>query len=1068
MTSVRRLHRVRSFVVLLVSLMAVGLLLHIGATTVQAQGPLLDENFEYGDTPGDLTAVSGGNWVAHSGAGNGPVQYQTSSLSFPGYGSSGIGGSATFAGTGSEDVHRTFPDQTAGDVYYAALVNLSAATSTGTYFLHLSDGGTSNFRGRFFARDSSGTLQFGLSSSGSTGTYSDVPFAYNTTYLVVVKFNVTTGDSALYVLDTFSPTEPDTPLLTSTGTGYHMLAICIRQGANGPTGIVDGIRVATTWDEVVGNPPAFSISKSAPAQVSPGQTFTYTLEIVNGTGISTTGTIITDAVPAYATYVPGSASHGGQLLPGDIISWTVSGYFTAGLTISRTFQVVAAPTAGVDIVNNDYVVSASNWLTPAVGAPVTTTIIGVDLSVNKAGPADPLWPGDTVIYTITLSFVGSEPALDVVLTDTFPADFVYAAHEVYPTMNCTPTPVSMVCATPTLTQSGWLVITGTVAAAPSGYVLINEVQIAASNDGVVGNNHDEYVNHLLMPIQEIQFVPDPANNDASPYVGQYAWVEGVVIAASDVFPTVNTRYFIQDPAGGPWSGLYIFNGGDKPPVAEGDWVRLYGLVDEYFGVTEINIRNNVGGIQQVISSGNPLPLPEVLPTGIYGPASPATAEAYESMLIEFRGAFVTNADLGYGEWAFDDGSGEAHADDWSQYLTYTPVLGDLYGFIRGIGNYSYSEYKLVPRYDADVDLDYLVTFVYHDVEDVAYTGEEVYLAGSFNGWDPNATPMTPNGDYSLFTVDVAVDEAGDYYYKYIVKSGGDQWDWLNTSDRQVKVASHLTVDDYRRVSVGYAHLMDPPTITILLGETTPPISGEVYIQNVTNPAGVGRAVWAELGYGVEADPALWTWTDLTFTGAQNGNNDIYTGTLTPLATGVYSYAVRFDGNRGPGNPNAGWEYGDLKGVWPGNPFDVGQAGVLTVLAPHLSIAKAVAPQAGVGLGSVVTYTIVLENSGNLDALGVIMTDVLPVEVNFGGWVQQNGAIQANDVLTWTGDVTAGVQLTFIFTATVGDDEAFYGRTVTNTASFVSDNAGSGSGAAAFVIPAPEKYYVYLPIVVKGQ
>ena len=42
--------RIRIFAVLLVSLMALGLLWHLGATEVFAQGPLLDENFEYGDT----------------------------------------------------------------------------------------------------------------------------------------------------------------------------------------------------------------------------------------------------------------------------------------------------------------------------------------------------------------------------------------------------------------------------------------------------------------------------------------------------------------------------------------------------------------------------------------------------------------------------------------------------------------------------------------------------------------------------------------------------------------------------------------------------------------------------------------------------------------------------------------------------------------------------------------------------------------------------------------------------------------------------------------------------------
>jgi uncharacterized repeat protein (TIGR01451 family) len=184
------------------------------------------------------------------------------------------------------------------------------------------------------------------------------------------------------------------------------------------------------------------------------------------------------------------------------------------------------------------------------------------------------------------------------------------------------------------------------------------------------------------------------------------WVEGVVIADSYAFGS-NTRYFIEDPGGGPWSGLYIYNGGDKPAVDEGDFVQLYGQVDEYFGITQLSIRNSIDGIQRVLSTGNALPAPEVITTGLYGPDAAATAEAYESVLIEFQGATVTDDNLGFGEWAFDDGSGAAHADDWSSALTYQPANGDQYRYIRGVGDYSFGDYKLAPRYDADVALVYL-------------------------------------------------------------------------------------------------------------------------------------------------------------------------------------------------------------------------------------------------------------------------------------------------------------------------------------------------------------------------
>jgi uncharacterized repeat protein (TIGR01451 family) len=153
----------------------------------------------------------------------------------------------------------------------------------------------------------------------------------------------------------------------------------------------------------------------------------------------------------------------------------------------------------------------------------------------------------------------------------------------------------------------------------------------------------------------------------------------------------------------------------------------------------------------------------------------------------------------------------------------------------------------------------------------------------------------------------------------------------------------------------------------------------------------------------------------------------------------------------PGGPTGTWT-----AYIPGEPFELDQCGVLTVLAPSLSVAKSVVPQADVPPGGVVTYTVVLSNSGAGEALGVVLTDALPAEVTFGGWVQQpSGAIQSGNVITWTGNLAGGAEVWLVFTATLNVDYDLYGQTVTNTARFASDNAGSGQASATFtVIGAP--------------
>jgi DNA/RNA endonuclease YhcR with UshA esterase domain len=199
--------------------------------------------------------------------------------------------------------------------------------------------------------------------------------------------------------------------------------------------------------------------------------------------------------------------------------------------------------------------------------------------------------------------------------------------------------------------------------------------------------------------------------------------------------------------------------------------------------------------------------------------------------------------------------------------------------------------------------------------------------------------------------------ADTYEYKYIVNDGGNQWDWLNTTNRSLTVSGDATINDYRNVTVGYAVLQWPPTLTGTMYAATADVYGQLYINNVTNPPGEGRGLKAEVGYGDSAVLTNWAWFPMSFFG-QSGNNDEFAGVFTPTLPGVFSYTVRFDGNWGAGNPNAGWTYGDLTGVgpYPGGDFSLSDTGVITVGFAAVPIAEA---RAGVngqifGLEGVVT------------------------------------------------------------------------------------------------------------------
>ncbi|PQJ68622.1 hypothetical protein [Polaribacter butkevichii] len=215
----------------------------------------LDENLDYGTTAGDLTTISAGAWVNHSGADN-QLMYTTENLTMADYPSSNVGGALAISTAGSEDVNTAIsPELTSKKVYSSALIKLSEV-GNGTYFFHLmEEDGSFNFSARTGAKsDGNGKVLFGIGASSSSLTYGTTAYELDTTYLIVTSYEVETGIANLYVLTSVTDTEPATPEATNTGnSGNSAKRIGIRQGGGGPSAIIDGIRVANTWSSIMSN-----------------------------------------------------------------------------------------------------------------------------------------------------------------------------------------------------------------------------------------------------------------------------------------------------------------------------------------------------------------------------------------------------------------------------------------------------------------------------------------------------------------------------------------------------------------------------------------------------------------------------------------------------------------------------------------------------------------------------------------------------------------------------------------------------------------------------------------------
>ncbi|AWI25646.1 hypothetical protein [Flavobacterium pallidum] len=144
---------------------------------------------------------------------------------------------------------------------------------------------------------------------------------------------------------------------------------------------------------------------------------------------------------------------------------------------------------------------------------------------------------------------------------------------------------------------------------------------------------------------------------------------------------------------------------------------------------------------------------------------------------------------------------------------------------------------------------------------------------------------------------------------------------VNNTCGSTTAVVNLTVNS----PVDYANLQYPATGHICTSGNFDAY-GQVYKSGVTEAAGQGAGIIAELGYSTSnTDPATWTnWIAATFN-TQSGNNDEYIANLSGLSSGTYYYTFRYHTN------SCNYQYGGYSAgggnFWDGVTY---VSGVLTV------------------------------------------------------------------------------------------------------------------------------------------
>ncbi len=179
--------------------------------------------------------------------------------------------------------------------------------------------------------------------------------------------------------------------------------------------------------------------------------------------------------------------------------------------------------------------------------------------------------------------------------------------------------------------------------------------------------------------------------------GTVVTVSGIVTGESYAFG--GSDMYIQDGTG-PYCGIALYLGSaglsnfvaDSVIVSEGDSVTVTGTVGEYYDVTQISVTSLV-----LEEAGVGCPAPVV------APLDSLNQEKYEGCLVRALDVAISNPDAGYGEWEIEDASGTMLVDDEGKAPYYFwPDEYDSLISITGIVNYSYYNYKIMPRLAWDI------------------------------------------------------------------------------------------------------------------------------------------------------------------------------------------------------------------------------------------------------------------------------------------------------------------------------------------------------------------------------
>jgi uncharacterized repeat protein (TIGR01451 family) len=225
------------------------------------------------------------------------------------------------------------------------------------------------------------------------------------------------------------------------------------------------------------------VKTGTPNPVTVGQSLTYVLTIKNNGPSAATNVVVSDPVPPGATLQSATPSAGGNCTTGAVVTCTFPSV-AAGATVSVAIIVTAPPQPGI-LTNTAVVSSSVADPNPANNSSTTnTTVTGgspgtADLSITKVANPNPVLPGQTVTYLITVTNNGPSAATNVVVSDPVPLGATLQTATPSAGGSCT-TGAVVTCTFPSLAASASATVTIAVTAPLQAGSLTNTVVVSSN------------------------------------------------------------------------------------------------------------------------------------------------------------------------------------------------------------------------------------------------------------------------------------------------------------------------------------------------------------------------------------------------------------------------------------------------------------------------------------------------------------------------------------------------------------------------------------------------------------